>query len=98
MSLNEEEFPAQEMQQATYMKKAYFQFGHFERTAVLWYNAYCFTDRLKVTSTEVFLSLLIFILRGENNNYPFEVLKCLCFKGGRYFDSKSSLLNHKWIF
>lgn len=87
MSLNEEEFPTQKMQQAIYMKKVCCQFGHFTCKAVFWYNAYYFTDRLKVTNTDVFLSLLIFILRG--NNYQFQIVQCLCLKGGRYFDSKA---------
>lgn len=67
------------MQPATYVQKVYRQFGHIECKAIFWYNAHYFTDRLKVTNTEIVLSLLIFILRGKYNNYQFQIVKC--FKG-----------------
>lgn len=52
---------------AAYTKKPYCQCGQFQCKAGFGYSAYYFTDSLKVTNTEVFLSFFIFILRGKNN-------------------------------
>jgi len=71
------------MQQITHVKeKVYCLFAHIEFEAVFWYNACYFTDRMEVTTTGVVLIFLVFILSVQNNNYWFQIVQCIYFRGG----------------
>lgn len=79
------------MQQVTYVKERICcLFAHIEFEAVFWYNACYFTDRLEVTITGVVLIFLVLFL-SVKNNYWFQIVKCISFRGGDNFDSKVML-------